>query len=235
MANNQQAVKVAADMSVLQLIWSAWFMSFVFIAYVILQRFVNNDAVNEQSFLTFAYGPSKIYMLVIGILSVHAFLTFYVRSGITRRDYFKGAAVSSFVVSLVLMLSAGIITAIEKVIDSGIETNSFIGSDAPLLLTMLVFSVNILMYYAAGWLIGAGFYRFGGIGGMMYILLAIVIISLSDFLWESELREPLKFLLDLSSQQDFSLFTSFILTAFLLAMTLWIIKSTTKRVRIKLK
>jgi hypothetical protein len=235
MANKKQAGKVAADMTVLQLIWSAWFMSFVFIAYMILQRFVNNEAVNEQSFLTFSYGPSKIYMLVIGIISVHAFLTFFVKNGITRRDYFKGAAVSSILVSLVLMFTAGIITAIEQMIDPAIKTVSFVGPNASIFLTILVFSVNILVYYAAGWLIGAGFYRFGGIGGMLYIVAAIVIISVSDFLWESELREPLRFLLDISNQQGFSPVTSFILTALLLTVTLWIIQGTTKRVRINLK
>ncbi|TYS13334.1 hypothetical protein FZC78_21890 [Rossellomorea vietnamensis] len=235
MANNNQSVKVAVDMSFLQLIWSAWFMSFVFTAYLILQRVVDNERVNEQSFLTFIYGPSKIYMLVIGIISVYAFLTFYVKNGVTRRDYFKGAAVSSVVVSLVLMTIAGIIAAIEQVIDPDIVTSSFVGPDASLLVTVLAFSINILASYTAGWLIGAGFYRFGGMGGMLYIFASILILSLLDFLWESELKEPLKFLLDISHHHGFSATTSFILTAGLLAVTLWIIKSTTKRVQIKLK
>jgi hypothetical protein len=235
MANHNQSGKVAVDMSFLQLIWSAWFMSFVFTAYLILQRVVDNERVNEQSFLTFIYGPSKIYMLVIGIVSVYAFLTFYVKNGVTRKDYFKGAAVSSVVVSLVLMTTAGIIAAIEQVIDPDIVTSSFVGSDASLLLTVLAFSINILASYTAGWLIGAGFYRFGGIGGMLYIFASILILSLLDFLWESELKEPLKFLLDISNHHGFSSTTSFILTAGLLAVNLWIIQRTTKRVQIKLK
>ncbi|MGF2617575.1 hypothetical protein FZC84_16260 [Rossellomorea vietnamensis] len=235
MANNTQFSKVAVDMSFLQLIWSAWFMSFVFAAYIILQRVVDNETVNEQSFLTFSYGPSKIFMLVIGIISVYALLTFYVKNGVTRKDYFKGAAVSSVVVSLVLMTTAGIIAAIEQLIDDDIVTASFAGPDASIVLTVLVFSINILASYAAGWLIGSGFYRFGGIGGMLYIFASILILSLLDFLWESELKEPLKFLLDISNHHGFSSLTSFILTAGLLAVTLWVIKLTTKRVQIKLK
>ncbi|MGM0845913.1 MAG: hypothetical protein ACQEUT_13140 [Bacillota bacterium] len=235
MSYNNQFGKVAVDMSFLQLIWSAWFMSFVFTAYIILQRVVDNETVNEQSFLTFSYGPSKIFMLIIGIISVYAFLTFYVKNGVTRKDYFKGAVISSVAVSLVLMFIAGIVAAIEQGINPDIVTTSFIGPDASLLLTVLVFSINILASYAAGWLIGAGFYRFGGIGGMLYIFASILILSLMDFIWESELKEPLKFLLDISNHHGYSSLTSFILTAGLLAVALWIIKLTTKRVQIKLK
>jgi hypothetical protein len=235
MKNNNQAFKVAVDMSFLQLIWSAWFMSFVFIAYLVLQRFIDNEAVNEQNFLTFTYGPAKIYMLIIGILSVHAFLTFYVKNGVTRKDYFKGAALSSIIISLVLMIAAGFIGAIEKMIDPAIETISFVGPDASLLLNILVFSLNILVCYTAGWLIGAGFYRFGGIGGMLYIVLAIVVISFSDLLWEAELREPMRYLLDLSGQQEFSTVSAFLFSSLLVILTLWIIRTTTKRVRVRLK
>jgi hypothetical protein len=235
MKSKNSIPKVATDMSWLQLSWSTWFISFVFIAYIVLGKIIGNSEVSQESFLTFAYSPSKVYMLVIGIVSVSSFLTFYVKQGITRKDYFFGAAISSVIVSLILMIIAGIGTSIEQLFIPTLEIVSFVGTEASWLLTVVVFSLNILVYYIAGWLIGAGFYRFGGIGGMLYIILAVVAVSTSDILWEFELKNPLKKLLHFNNQWGFPLSVSFIGTFLLLAIVLWIIRFTTKRVRIKMK
>jgi hypothetical protein len=87
----------------------------------------------------------------------------------------------------------------------------------------------------AGWMIGAGFYRYGGGVGMLFIVLAIAFVSITDILWEFELKNPLRKLLDLSNLWEFPMFVSFIGTFLVLGITLWIVRVTTRRIFIKMK
>lgn len=227
--------KVGMDMTRLFMIWSVWFLAIVFIVYLVLKTIGTNMNLNPQSFLSFAYGPSKTYMLIIGIISIYGFLTFYVKQGVTRKMYFIGAAISSVIISIILMIVAGIITIIEQMFDHSIDFTSFLGSDASWLLTVIVFSLNILVYYAVGWMIGAGFYRFGVLGGILYIVLGVLLVSISDILWEFELKNPLTFLIGLVDMWEIPLYVSFIGTFFLIIIALSIVRTTTKRVRIMMK
>ncbi|MFT8321833.1 MAG: hypothetical protein ABF649_13080 [Bacillus sp. (in: firmicutes)] len=226
--------KIATDMSWLQLTWSAWFLSIVFVLYIALRMIGGDTTITHKSFLTFSYQPAKIYMLVIGIISVSGFLTFYVKQGVSRKDYFFGGSISAIIVSLMIMIIAGIVALVENFFVPAIETGSFLGPEASWVLIIAVYSLNILVYYVAGWLIGAGFYRFGA-AGILYIIQAIILVVISDIFWQFELKNPLKKLITIHSQWEFSFSLSVIGTFVLLSIALWIIRSTTKRVRIKLK
>src|SRR5688572_4383027 len=100
MKSRKNIGKVAFDMSIVQLTWSAFFLIIVAIVYIALRIIggdveINQLSLSQQSFLTFAYRPSKVYMFIIGVISVSGFLTFYVKQGITRKNYFFGAAIAS--------------------------------------------------------------------------------------------------------------------------------------------
>lgn len=240
MNSKNNSVKIATDLSWILLTWSAWFLSIVFIVYLVLRMIggdveINQQALSQQSFLTFAYRPAKVYMLVIGIISISSFLPFFVKQGITRKDYFVGSAISSVIVSFILMTMAGIVAIVEKIFIPTRETASFLGPDASWFLIIAIFSLNILVYFMAGWLIGSGFYRFGGLGGMLYIVMAVVVVSISDILWEFELKNPIKNLLDFSSQWEIPFFISFLSTLLLIGIALITVRTTTKRIQIKMK
>jgi hypothetical protein len=233
--------KVAFDLSWIQLGWSLWFFAIVFIVYVVFRSFgenitinINGNYIGEESFLSFIYQPAKIYMLVLGIISVSGFLTFYVKSGITRKNYFLGAALSSVVVTCTLMVLAGIVAAVERSFLPSIESFTFMGSDTSWIVAIVVQTLNILVYFMAGWFIGAGFYR-SVVLGMLTIVVAIVFVAISDMLWEHEIKNPLNFFLDFSSQWAFPNFISFTGTILLLTILLTMVRAMTKRIRIKLK
>ncbi|SDZ61634.1 hypothetical protein SAMN05421736_12154 [Evansella caseinilytica] len=237
-------VKVTTDMSLLQLSWSAWFLSFVLIAYAFFastffQRLgVGGDMeISREGFVLFAYNPAKIYMLVIGIISVSSFLKFYVQQGVTRKDYFFGATAAAVIVSVILMSVAGIATVVEGWIHSAAGSSTFLGEESSLIVIVIVCAVQILVYYIAGWLIGAGFYRYGVLVGMLYIALATAAVFVADILLEVEQKNPLEMLFRFTniSFQELPFYVSFVGAFLLLAVMLWIVRATTKRVPIKME
>jgi hypothetical protein len=126
--------KVAFDMSIVQFTWSAFFLIIVAIVYIVLRTIggdmeINQQDLSHQSFLSFAYQPSKVFIFIIGIISVSGFLTFFVKQGVTRKNYFFGAAIASLVVAFVLMMMSGLIALVERNF-LPIEEVSFMGPDA---------------------------------------------------------------------------------------------------------
>ncbi|GEM_PF-6928626 len=59
------------------------------------------------------------------------------------------------------------------------------------LLAILVFALNIFSYYLVGSLIGAGFYRYGSLFGLAFIIMALVIVLVQDVLVRAVLGLPL--------------------------------------------
>ncbi|SFB21919.1 hypothetical protein SAMN04488072_11049 [Lentibacillus halodurans] len=103
--------KIAIDMFTLQMKWTLWFLFFVALAHIIF-IFINSGN-SMMDFMAFSHGSAKIYMLVIGLLSVYAFLTYYVHHGLTRKDYFIGSAISAAGIALVMTFAVTLLTGLE--------------------------------------------------------------------------------------------------------------------------
>jgi hypothetical protein len=192
---------------------------------------LNERAISGYPFLDFIYKPARIFMLVIGLNSVSGFLVYYVKNGVTRKDYFYGAAVSAAAVALAIVLSAAAVSLLLP--RNGLEPliDSWAGSVAAYVLHLLVF-------YAAGWMIGSGFYRFDSNGGVLYIILAVLLSLAVDVLWNLEFIGIGKLLFrigGLDNARPFPFAASVPGTLLLFGLMLGIVRMTTKRVRVKLK
>src|SRR5690625_6438150 len=88
-----------------QMKWSLWFIVFVLVSYIVVIAISINTGSNSSDFFGFSYGSTKVYMLVIGIISASAFLTFYVKHGVTRKDYFIGSILAIIFLSITLTRS----------------------------------------------------------------------------------------------------------------------------------
>lgn len=89
--------RVSTDMFIQQGSWSMGFLFVVLLIYIGVgigtSMGVNvREGIAEEDFFSITYRSTKGFMLVIGIISAYGFLSYYVRNGITRRDFFKGAA-----------------------------------------------------------------------------------------------------------------------------------------------
>lgn len=255
--------KVAVDMFSVQFIWSLWFISFVFLAHIVMIVIsINTDsAVGE--FLHFSHSSSKIYMLVIGIISSYAFLTFYVNHGVTRKDYFTGAALAAAGLAAAIAIIAIVLTGLEYAIleitnlpvtinnsleDNGIESSdnsisifvpkailssSILVHSSSWLLSLLMYTLNILTLYVIGWLIGSGYYRFGWVIGFGFIAISLVSIIIADLLWGTELGEPLSNWLPFTSI-SLPVSVSAAGSIILIGVILWGTRLLTKRITIKM-
>lgn len=223
--NAGRALRVAADMSRLQLSWSAWFISFVILAYALIE-------INAQNFITFAFQPAKVFMLVIGIVSVSGFLSFYARHGVTRKAYFYGSSLAAAIVALVLMGGVGVLAGLQQWLIPAPSKPFFLGENASWLLTIIVYMLNALAYYLAGYIIGIGFYRFGKLVGMLYIVLALGVLAASEAMWDIELKELINRVVYIG---QIPVWGSIMGALLLVGIALGIIWATIRRVRYKIK
>jgi len=230
---NRNSFKIAFDMTFVQLGWALWIIGISLIIFVGMRYFPVTSDYTSGGFFSLIENPYKIFMLVIGILSVPSFLSYYVKLGVTRKHYFTGAAISAAGLSAIFMIIAVMISGIEQLVEPT-DVVTFLGVNASWILIFMVFSLNIFVYYIAGWLIGAGFYRYNVWAGFLFIIGAIALIFMMDFLWSGELNTPLHSLLSIDKPQDLSLGLSFGVTFVLIAISLWIIRRVTKRVRVKM-
>lgn len=219
-----------------------------------------NNKINVGNYFDNVFISSNIFMLIIGIIVILGFLPYYIGNGVTRKDYFKGATIAAVGLAISLPIVASLIYALQNFImkitnlpivkestlanqvvdpDDGfigefiqsIIMTPFVELESNWLLAITVFALNIFTYYVVGWLIGSGFYRFGGLIGLLCIALAFIIVYTQDLLLSSALGLPVN---DVFTSLDFPLYLAIAGTLALAGITLWIIRQLTKRVPVKM-
>lgn len=232
--------KVAAHVFYQQFKWSLWFFSILFAIHIVRIFFLNSGMETVEGFFIFAYQPVNIFMLVCGIMIVYVFMGQHIHQGISRKEWYKGTALSAIglalVITLVTLLINGIQYALQQFIslpvglDNAIAFGAFEGS----LSSTAGFFFNALTFYMIGWMIGIGYYRFGWLLGFGFIALALVGFSLNDFFWEGNVYSTLL----ASWVPQFTPNTSFVVaitgSVLLIAALFVFMVSMTKRVTIKM-
>ena len=252
--------KVAADLLWIQFLWALGFLGVMLAVHIIKMILTIVQGSEMNDFFAATLIASNIFMLVIGIISIHGFLPFYVSQGVTRKDYFKGAALSALGLSIVLPVIMSIVTLLERWIvnfmigvtfeDSSFARKAMEAEDnliadviksiivAPVVdlqsnwfVAILIFAINLLTYFIAGWFIGTAFYRFGVMIGLAGILIAIFTLYVTDLLLSVALQLPVS---ELFATLDLPLTISVLGVLALLAILLWMIRQMTKRVTVKI-
>lgn len=67
----------------------------------------------------------------------------------------------------------------------------FVHPESNLVLSLALFSLHIFVFYMMGWMIGAAFNRLGVIGGIFFIVIGILLISIKDSMLRLALDTPL--------------------------------------------
>ena len=258
----QKAVypKVATDLFWIQLFWSLGFLGVMFVIHVIkvILGSINGNEINN--YFSAVFVAANIFMLVIGIISTYGFLGFYVGNGVTRRDYFKGATLSTIGLSFALPIMASIVSVLERwfinlthlynvktnpFVSKGMEEDSnllgdiitsviispFVDLHSNWLLAILIFALNLLTYFVVGWFIGTSFYRFHILIGLGVVLLSIAILFTADGLLNVALKLPVH---EVFTSLSLSLPVSALAILIILGIVLWVIRRMTKKVAVKL-
>lgn len=231
--------KITKSLFIEQLKWSPWFISIMFIIHLVLTYFHSYIDFTLNSLFGFSYYSTHIYMLINGIIAGVYFLPFYVKHGITRKDYFLGTILSTLGLSAAIAIIFAILSFIEGAIlwligfDWLPTTILTVNSDYPWILLLLVYMLNIFTYYLIGWLITMGYYRFGWKIGFGFIALAILSSIAHGFLWGNEIYQNYVDKLP-APLANLSPLISILLTLILNGLMLCIIRFTTRKVAIKL-
>ena len=234
--------KLAFDMCYLQMGWTLWYIPIVLIGYLVILPILGNFtdiSETDLNFMSFLLQPSRIYMAIIGIITYSALFPFFVKQGVTRKQYFVGSALAAAGVALGINIVSALITGILQIVSRltpyapGQGHMAFLENFSSWHVPLLTFSLIILTYYIAGWIIGIGFYR-SSWAGAGSIIVALVYVYLLDLLWEGQLSLNITSSLNITfPNQIFSL--SLVGNLILIGLGLWVIRIATKDVPIKVK
>lgn len=130
--------------------------------------------------------PPKWFLFVIGILMAAVELPTYVAHGITRRHVCLASLVTFGITAVAFgMLAVGFFWLETAILDRagvGPEVTDplRIGSVEDAMTLLVVTSVLFLIWAAWGWLVGAGYYRFGPWLGTLFLIPAGVPVLLAE-------------------------------------------------------
>lgn len=235
--------KIALDTTVEQLKWSIWFVSIMVILHTVASILLRKADSNLNNLFNFSITSIPIYMFVISIIAGVYFMPFYIRQGITRKNYFLGSALGALMLSAILTIIFMVLSVISGQIFSifGIhftEEHVLYSFNVHLVninwvVLIPIYFLNSLAYYTIGWMISASYYRFGAKIGFCSILFSILSTVLHGMLWDDWL---VNWINDrghnIASNQMFSI--SILWTLALIAIQLVIIRWLTKKVAIKI-
>jgi hypothetical protein len=181
--------KVAKDMYLEQMKWTVWYLVFVLVTQIVhlySSYFAIDDDTTVKGILVFLFQSAKVYMIVIAIISVNGFLSYYVGQGVTRKEFWVGSMLAALGLTATITFSAVILTYLEYGILemfqlSHLLSDEFLNGNAWLVIQYLL---NIFFYYLAGYLIGVGFYRFHWIAGIGFV--ALFLLSVSALEWSEK-------------------------------------------------
>lgn len=216
--------------------WAIGYLVIVFLLNLALGITGSSSNIGQDDFFSIIYRSTKGFMLVIGIISSFGFLSFYVRHGFTRRDFFKGAALAALLLSIAFPLVVGPVSLLLSAMNFSDTGNSPVlqAFEHNWFLALASFGIQIFVYYLMGWMIGSGFYRHDWIRGLGFIAIAIVLVGFMDALWQFELaslwdRWMPAFTLDVP------LYVSLAGSAVIMLLGLVLIRLLTRKVTIKLR
>lgn len=116
-------LKVARDMFFVQGIWTCYFLAIILAIHVVQTIITLNfsSTLVDSGFFLSSHVSSRIYMLIIGIITAVYFPPFYVGNGVTRKDSFRGILLGSLFLAIALTLITFCIGAFESLLVKGLN------------------------------------------------------------------------------------------------------------------
>jgi hypothetical protein len=168
--------------------WSIWFFAVVITIRVIhwFVEYLGEEGPVIDHFIYFMNNSSRIFMLVVGIMTVFTFLRYYTEHGLTRKTYFLGGTISSFLITLTIGLISFLLPLLERVVLSllninfpeSIQSQSF----GYWISFFLLFMITSWLYYIIGWFIGHVFYRYNWWKGIIASGFAFILVMGANIL-----------------------------------------------------
>lgn len=181
--------KIMLDNVVEQIKWSVWFIGIMMIIHLVISVLGIRFDFNTSDLFLFSITSTPIYMFVAGIIAGVYFFSFYIRQGVTRKNYFIGTALGVIILSAIITIVIMVLSLIGSLILPlfNITFNKeglFYNLSTPWFVIMLFYVLNCYAYYSIGWLIYIAYYSFNSKIGFCSIIFAILTAYLHSLLWE---------------------------------------------------
>jgi hypothetical protein len=135
----------------------------------------------------FAVTPPKWFLFVLAIITAGVYLQVFIGHGITRRNIVLGVGVVFGIGALASGLAVVAGFGVERIVFAATDRLTEAHPTASLA-GIGVIALTVVLQYAAfslsGWLVGAGFYRFGAWGGIAFIVPALLPAALAEVVFE---------------------------------------------------
>ncbi|TSB44913.1 hypothetical protein [Alkalicoccobacillus porphyridii] len=212
--------------------WSIWFLSIMVLVHIISVTAISYFGIESISWsiLGTISQAAPIFLLILGIMNMGGILAYLTSNGVTRRDYFVGTSKAAVFISFILAVVAVLLLLIETMIFTMfgwqlIESITVSG----LFITFISLVLRLTLFFFIGWLISAGFYKYPWLIGMLFIVIGVFLVSVSDFVWGDQGNRTFEFL----PERDLPMLVAIIVSFILIAVTMWIIRLVTKHIRVK--
>lgn len=182
--------KIARLLFMEQVKWTMWFLSFMFVIYIVVVTFASGPHSSFIDLTNFSNGSSGIYMLIIGILTTSSFFYYYMQQGATRKNFFLGTIISSALIAIAITVILILFTFILQFISGWAGWNihgqelDFTSSFSAFIYTFIRLAIMHLIYFLIGWMIGLTFYRLGWLYGLLSIACSILLLAITGILIE---------------------------------------------------
>jgi len=177
--------KIARFLFMEQLKWTTWFLSFMFVIYIVVVSFASGPHSSFIDLVNFSNGSSTIYMLVLGILTTSSFFYYYMQQGATRKNFYQGTMLSSVLLAVAITVILIVLAFILQFISGWVGWNihaqevDFTTSFSAFIYIFVSFVILHLIYFLIGWMIGLTFYRSGWLYGLLSIACSILILAIA--------------------------------------------------------
>ena len=130
----------------------------------------------------------RYVIFAAGVTTLPSFLTMFVANGVTRSQLSASSTVAMVAVAVAgaLFVLAGFV--VESVFfgsagwDHTMNDGTPMATGAELVVVTLRYALLFCVWFTAGWLIGAGFYRYGFFGGMVLIIPFAIPVVVAELL-----------------------------------------------------
>ncbi len=181
--------KIARLLFMEQVKWTIWFLSFMFVIYIVVVTFASGPHSSFIDLTNFSNGSSGIYMLIIGILTTSSFFYYYMQQGATRKFFSWHDNIIRLIaiaITVILILLTFILQFISGWAGWNIHGQEldFTSSFSAFIYTFVRLAIMHLIYFLIGWMIGLAFYRLGWLYGLLSIACSILLLAITGILIE---------------------------------------------------
>ena len=185
----QQSVRrsAAVTVGVVRLIGGWYWAIFVVVTAAIVLISYRLGAELDQGLLDSQMGgPSRWFMLVLGIIVPAAYLRLHVAAGGTRTAHVQGTVRGAFIGGALLGLATAVYLVGERTLYGSLglawarEFGPPVDGYAGIALTVVTEALVVTTYYLVGAAIAAGYYRMGAVRGTAYVVVTLVPAVLVD-------------------------------------------------------